>query len=405
MQKTGACRPSPLRIGAAVLAGTSLVACASRAEEPEPLPPIELVSVMPAASRDVDRITWNLARGEPDTLNPYASVTLSSGQVVKNICDALLSVDPEFNVGPGIAELEQVSDTRLVFTVLDGAVFSDGSPVTAEDVVFSMERAASPDSVVSYVFAHVDSITATSTREVTVELTEPDILFSSAMSTIAGTVLKKEWALAAVDAVGTPEGGLVCSGPFLLEDWTSGNSLTLRRNDAYWNDEVRPFAEQVEFTFVTDATAMAQALAAGEIDGGYDLPASAIPTLRDAGGGELVFGPSTTGFFLSVARPDGPLADLKLREALQHVVDRQALADVVFHGAAAPAYTQLTEGTWPSGERELYEQAYEPFVQGRAYDLEAARALVEESDYDGETVVLAIQAGNETSSRAAQLIQ
>ncbi len=338
-------------------------------------------------------------------MDPHASVTFSSGQVVNNVCDALLAYQPDFSIKPGIATAEEISDTEIVYTIREGATFSDGSPITATDVVFSLERAASPDSVIAYAFANVGSIDAVSDRQVRVVLIKPDVLFSRAMATVAGVILKKDWVEAAPNSVGTPSGGLVCSGPFVLEEWRSGNSIELRRNENYWDADKRPHAQTVEFQFITDASAMTQALSAGDIDGSYDLPATSIPILRNSDAGQLVFGPSTSGFSMSLARPDGPLSDPDLRNALQLMIDRESLAEVVFNGAASPGFTHLTQGTWPAAERDIYETASKQFEDERTFDMDAAKALVEKSSYSGATVVLAIPAGNDTSSRAAQLIQ
>ncbi len=70
----------------------------------------------------------------------------------------------------------------------------------------------------------------------------------------------------------------------------------------------------------------------------------------DSPTGNLVFGPSTQSVRFDVAGPEGPLADLKLREALVHVVDREAIAEAIFNGAATPLYTYVTPTTWPNAE-------------------------------------------------------
>ncbi|MEW9548442.1 ABC transporter substrate-binding protein [Nonomuraea sp. NPDC050783] len=392
----------------ALIVSTTVAACGGSPTEVPAAPtidPAKLISSLPAAKGDVDNVVWNLTAGEPDTLDPRNAANYSSGQIVKNVCDSLLAVKPDFSTGPGLATLDQRSPTELVFTLRDGITFSDGTPVTADDVVYSLKRSADPASVVSFVFLYVEAIKKTGDKEVTVTFKQPDALFAGGMATISGAVVKKEWAERARENVGTPSGGLVCSGPFTLGEWRSGSGLTLKRNDSYWNKELRPFAKQVAFTFVTDATAVARALDAGEIDGAYELPVTAVPSLRKSQKGRLVFGPSTQSVSLGVARPDGPLADNKLRQALQRAVDREGLAKVVFQGAAEANYTLLPPATWPNAQRDLYRAAYDKYVKERAYDINAAKTLVQGSSYKGEPVVLATMAGDETMSRTAQLVQ
>lgn len=388
------------------LAGAVLVltACSdSSGEESEsPVRSEDLVSSLSPAKGDVDLVTWNLD-SEPDTLDPGNAATYSSGTVVKNLCDALLTVDADYDLTPHLADYEVVDPTTIVFTVRDDATFWDGKPVTAADVAYSMQRYMKPELILSFVFANVRSVEVTGSNQVTVRFAIPDELFLNAMPAIV--VLEKSFTERAGDQFGTPSGGIMCSGPFELEDWTSGRNLTITRNDRYWNPGRRAFAKTVRFSWVADGTALTQALASGEIDGAYEISAASVPALRKAKTGRLTFGPSMQSTNLNIANPGGVLGDPEVRQAMQLAIDRKALADVVFNGAAAPVYTAVTPETWPNDQKATYQAAYDGWAKRRAYDPAAAKKLVEESGYDGTRIVLAIQAGDETSSRAAQLVQ
>ena len=397
-----------LRAAVVTIAMLAVTACSSsEGNEDSDTVDVEgrLVAQMPAAKGDVDQIVWNLTDGEPDVLDPRMAATYSGGQVVNNLCEPLVTIDAEYNLSPNLAEFEQVSPSELRYTLTAEATFWDGTPVTAEDVAYSLNRAADPSSIVSFIYANVESIEATGEREVTVRFSKPDEMFNSEMTTIAGLIVQKDFTEKAGDKVGTPGGGLMCSGPFELTSWTSGDSIEITRNESYWNPDRRPFAKNVKFTFVTDTTAVTQALESGEIDGAYELSASSLGALADSSTGNLVFGPSTQSVRLDVAGPDGPLADLKLREALTHVVDREAIAEAIFNGAATPLYTYVTPTTWPNAESDLYQAEYNKFESARTYDVETAKSLVEESSYDGQEIVIAVSAGDETQGRVAQLLQ
>ena len=272
-------------------------------------------------------------------------------------------------------------------------------------MAFSLKRASEPDNIISFAFLNVKSIAVTSQDEVTIDFMKPDALFLNALANITGVVMERKFSEEAGDRLGTPTGGLMCSGPFKLDSWKVGSEIQLSRNDAYWNPERRPFASDVTFSFVTDGTALAQALNSGEIDGAYEIPASAIPALQKSTTGRVAFGPSMQGLNLNVANPGGTLGDLKLREAFQRIVDRDAIAKAVFHGAATANYTALTPATWPNDETAVYQAAYDKIKAGRSYDVAAGKKLVQESGYDGAPIVLAIKAGDETMSRTAQLLQ
>ncbi|MGW1668158.1 ABC transporter substrate-binding protein [Streptomyces sp. NPDC002324] len=387
-----------------VLAASTLTACSGGTTgKQKPVSADDLISSLPAAKGPVDRIVWNLTEGEPDTLDPANAATTASGQVVRNLCDSLLTTDAEFRLKPNLASYEQVTPTKLVLTIRQGTRFWDGTTVTAEDVAFSLRRAADPSKITSYLFANVSSMKATGADKITVDFKRPDEMFTSEMANIV--VIKKAFAEKAGDKLGTPAGGLMCSGPFKLDEWTSGDSITMSRNDAYWNTARRPFAKSVKFTFVTDATSLTQSLNAGEIDGAYELSAASVPALRKSQKGRLVFGPSPQSVNIYVARPDGVMADGDLRAALQRMIDRAALAKAVYHGAATPMYTMTAPASWPVDQRAVYEKAYKSYETSRSYDMAAAKKLVEKSSYKGQEIVLATQAGDDAQSRTAQLVQ
>ncbi|ROR46533.1 ABC transporter substrate-binding protein [Kitasatospora cineracea] len=397
-----------LRAAAGLLAGTTLVACSGQGGQNTAGPKVEaskLVSKLPDPKGNVSTVKWNVY-GEPETLDPRNAVNYGSGQITRNMCEGLFKMDPEFKVSENLASAyQQVSPTELKLTIRAGVKFWDGKPLTAEDVAYSLKRSAAEDSVVNFGFIFVKGIQATGPMEVTLTFSQPDANFVDNLATLAGVVIEKDWAEKTGDKVGTSTGGLMCTGPYKFGSWQSGTGITIQRNDAYWNADLKPRAAEIDFSFIADDTALAQALDAGEIDGSYELPPSTLAKLLKSKSGQVVFGPSTQSTALSVANPGTPLADAKLRDAFQRSLDREAIAKVIFNGAAEPNYTELTPETWPTAERSLYQPDYDKWVKARSYDPEAAKKLVKESTYDGRPLVLAIMAGDETASRVAQLVQ
>ncbi len=395
---------------AAAAVGMSLLlvsACSggSSADDETPNVSDNLVSSMSPAKGDIDKLTWNLTAGEPDTLDPRNAATYGGGQVTGNLCDPLVRVDADYNLTPNLVSFKQESPTKLVYTLVADATFWDGKPVTVEDIAFSLNRAKAPESIVSFIYANVKSIDVTGDKEVTVTFTKPDELFNNEMSTIAGLVVEKAYAEKNAKTFGTSAGGLMCSGPFKLESWKSGDSITMSRNDNYWNEKYRAHAASVKFTFVTDSTALTQALNAGEIDGAYEVSPDAIKPLKSDGRNAVVFGPSTQSLKLDVANPGGATADRTFMKGLQKIVDRDALAKVIYKGAATPLYSFITPTTWPNDQSDQYQKAYDVLAKDRSFDPADAKKLIEESDYDGQELVVAIPAGNSVLSKTAQLIQ
>ncbi|MFH8805613.1 ABC transporter substrate-binding protein [Streptomyces sp. NPDC017936] len=382
-----------------------LVSCSGNDDKDAQVDATKLVSKLPAGKGTVGTVKWNVY-GEPDTLDPRNAVNYGNGQIARNLCEALFKTDEKFNVTGNLASsYKQVSPTELKLTIRDGVKFWDGKTLTAQDVAYSLKRSAAEDSVVSFGFLFVKDIKVTGPMEVTLTFSRPDANFTSSLASLAGVVIEKEWAEKTGDKVGTPTGGLMCTGPYKFGSWRSGSGITIERNDAYWNTALKPQVKRVDFSFISDDTALAQALDAGEIDGSYELPPSTIAKLSKSKSGRVIFGPSTQSTALSVANPGTQLEDPNLREAFQRSLDRESIAKVIFSGAATPNYTELTPATWPNAERELYQPAYDKWVKTRSYDQAAAKKLVEKSKYDGSPLVLAVMAGDQTASRVAQLVQ
>lgn len=392
-------------VGIALVALSVTAGCTSPAPQKERAE-IDLTSrAEPAATEAVDELVWNLPQGEPNSIDPPNSPTFSGAGVVSNLCDPLVRIDEEYNLQSNLASFEQVSPTQLVYTLDADATFWDGTPVTVDDVVFSLQRAAAPEALVSFIFANVASISATGPSEVTIDFAQPDVLFNRSMATFAGMIVQKAFTESAGAAFGTSSGGVMCSGPYKFVSWTPGENLVIEKNADYWNDDVPALADKVTFRFITDTSAYTQALNAGEINGSYQLDPSAIPPLSSSGEGRLFYGPSMESTMLSIVVPGGVLADPKLREALQVMLDRDAIATSIFQGAATPLYWTVTPATWPNDQKDRYQAAYDEWVQARAFDMDKAKSLVEESSYDGSELSLAVGAGDETASLIAQLVQ
>lgn len=383
-----------------------MIAGCSTPTPAETAQPIELTTrALPAGEGAVDELVWNLPTGEPPTIDPPNAATYSGAGVVSNLCDTLLKINENYELSSNLVSWDQVNPTTLVYTLEADAAFWDGSPVTVDDIVYSLQRAASPESIVSFGFVNVSSIEATSDTEVTIEFSQPDVMFNPSMANFGGMVIQQKYTEAAGDSFGSASAGVMCSGPYKFVSWTPGESIVLERNDDYWNKDVPLLAENVTFRFITDSSAAAQALTAGEIDGSYQLDPAAIPALEGSDEGRLFFGPSMESVTMSIVNPEGPLADIGLRNALQRLIDREGIAEVVFQGAGAPLYTTLTPNTWPADVTAVYQTSYDRWTEERAFDVDSAKELVADSDYDGTPIVLATAAGDETTNKIAQLVQ
>jgi len=362
------------------------------------------------AAGPVDNINWALPYGEPPTLDPPNTAFYSSAFTVAQLCDTLLRYKPDLTTEPGLAEVTQPDPKTIQIQLKKGIKFWDGTEMTSDDVKYSLERTADPENITGFLFESVKSIDATDKYHVTIHLSKADELPIKELASFAGMVYEKKYAEGKGKSFGTSSGGIMCSGPFELAKWNPGKDIELKANPSYWDPKYKPHAKTVDLQFFSETSALTNALVSGEAEGAYEVPPQAIPRLEGAGTGELHFGPALLYYNFSAMRPEGPLTDHKVWEALERTIDRKALAEVVFHGAAEPNYTLLAKNTFDPEAEALWEAAYKPYEEagekfGSSEALEEAKKLVEESEYNGEPIVFIVQAGDITGRDVAQLIQ
>lgn len=365
-----------------------------------------LTTQLPAAKGDIDHLNWAMPAGEPGSIDPTQGSDLSPTFVTSNLCDSLLKQNPDFSIAPNLAaRVDSPNPTAYVYTLRDGVRFWDGKPMTADDVVWSLKYAARPESFVAFFFENVKSIEKTGPNQVTVKLKKPDILFNKELSGSAGAVMEKAFSENAGKKLGTAKGRLMCTGPFKLQSWNSGQSIELARNDSYWDPAARPKAKTVSLKFLSDSTALAQALISGEVDGAYEVPPAIIPGLQKSGSGKLHQGPSTEYLEMGALHPGGVLANPDVRKALFWSIDRKALASAVYHDTATPNYTLVSTNSFDPAAKTVYQQAYAKYQKEHSLSVEQAKQIVQQAGATGKTVKLAVLAGDATQSQLAQLMQ
>lgn len=355
----------------------------------------------------IDGFTWGLPYGEPQSLDPIKSYGDSENTVLANVCESLQRENPDLSISDGLATFKQQSPTTLVYTVRPGVTFSDGKPLTADDIVYSLERNRD-EQLASYwaapFYNNVRSIEKSSDTEVTVRLSRPDAVFNRMMATAAGAIGERDYIERQGKSYGTPKGGLMCTGPYALDSWQSGSRITLKANDRYWDEKLQPKASQITFSFVTDESTLASALTSGQIDGTYDVPAAAVSQLREtADGGTLTFGAGTSFFAFRPTQRKGPLADVRIRQALSLALDRKAIARVIFQGTAVPSVTPASPGAW-SYARKTFQEGYDRLPKP-TFDLDQAERLVGQAGNPTATIRIALPADQRVYADTAQALQ
>lgn len=389
-------RPLARRLGAALATGLAgalvLSACTADPSDPDATaaPEWKLTAQTAAPSGDIDSFTW-VSYSEPYSLDYAYAFDYADNQVLANVCESLLRLNPDYTLSPGLAEsFAHPTPETWVYTIREGVTFHDGTPLTAADVVASMSRHLDPEVGSSWFSAYqnVASIEQTGDREVTVTMTQADSQFNLAMGGSAG-VVESAATLAEKGAdYGNSTGLVNCTGPFALTAWKSGESVTLTRYDDYWDESLRAEAGEVEILFMTDSNARVNALKSGEVDGGWMIPTDAIAQLQDSGKGEVYFGLNTAVGSLIVSSMDGPLGDERVRRALLMAMDRQGILDAAAKGYGEVTDALTTDSVWVGASDAALEEAFDG-LEEYPYDVEAAKKLIDEAGVAGEEIVIA----------------
>jgi peptide/nickel transport system substrate-binding protein len=335
------------------------------------------------------------------------SADYSPDIMVSNLCDNLLRLTPTFGIEPALAtSWHYTNPTTLIFDLRHGVHFWDGHEMTSDDVVYSMLRNLNPNDqpVNGAYYGSVKSIVASAPYQVTVNFKTPDELFVKEMATIAGSVAEKAYLQKKGNAFGTASGGVMCTGPYELKQWSPGNDIVLQANPNYWDPAYRPHIKTITVKFIIQASTLTSGLLSGEIDGAYGVPAPSYPELRSSSGGTLYFGPSLVITELAPTSTTGPISNVKIRQALSLALDRRAIADVIYDGAATPNEALTPATAWDPAARSVYQSAYAKLGSPTPNLAEASR-LVRSVPNHSQPIVLALLAGDQTELELATAVQ
>ena len=360
---------------------------------------IGLLALTSMAGAGAQTLRW-ASQGDPQTLDPHSQNEGLTNMVNGQVYERLTRRDRKLAIVPGLAtEWTQVSPLLWRFKLRPGVKFHDGQPFTADDVVFSVQRAAAPTSQVS-VYANAVG-TARKIDELTVEfqLSTYNPIFLQHLDTLwimskswseANRVVRpldfknKEESFAGMNANGT--------GPYRLLTRQPGVKTVFKRNPAWWG-KFDGNVQDVVFTPISnDATRLA-ALVSGEIDFVLDPAPRDVPRLRNTSGVKVIDGPENRLIFIGmdqardkllyakVAGDKNPFKDIRVRKALYQAVDVEAMRIKLMNGLSLP-----TGSPTPSQTAGFYDAALEARYP---FDIAAARKLMGEAGYpDGFEVTL-----------------
>lgn len=334
----------------------------------------------PANTETTDKTLKICLGSEPSTIwgSAVGKIENESQYIVGALMDTLVTVDQ--NTGDVLPDLatswEWTDSTHCKFTLRDDVTMSDGAALTAEDVVYSVGvwTSASANTDTGR-YLDVATTKADDAHTVTIgfNTTAPDLL-SMLSWTNFGIVSKAE-----VDALGGLETAAnnpqLGSGKYKFKEWQKGQSITLERNDNYWNKDYKGYYKEIVFTFISDAASRALAVQSGDCQVACDMPVSQASTYisnQDVKTVLFTFGQNDHLWYnMTEGRAT---ADQKVREAIDKALDFDALAQVATGG-----FGQAVLGYFDPGSK-YYNETYTK--EERAVDVEGARQLLKEAGYE-----------------------
>lgn len=331
-----------------------------------------LLASTAAFAQSANKLTWS-AGSQVGNLDINSSLEGTSRRLLKgNVGEGLTKVvikDGKLSWEPWLStSWEQVEKTRWRFKLRSDVKFSDGNPMTAQDVVFSVNKIADPASGKTSILNNIASAEKVDDQTVDIITKSPDFFVYRAVAEIV--IQPDGWGKTDPKKAGET---LVGTGPYKLASVSGGHDLaTLTRNDAYWGQ--KPFFDEIDLRVIPDSGARLAALNAGEVDVAFDL----APDLAQAAPASLTT-PATEVDILRINALNPPLNDVRVRQALNYAVDQKVLTDNIRLGfAGLPNGQSVTKPV----------HGYNPDIKDYGYDPEKAKALISEAGASGATINL-----------------
>jgi peptide/nickel transport system substrate-binding protein len=311
--------------------------------------------------------------GSKDTLDPHAPVTAADIARCLNLYEPLLVWNNDYKVEPGLAESVEASADALTWTVTmrSGATFHNGQPVTAEDAWLSIRRVADPKAPLS-AGGQLSQIIDFESSKV-VDETTLQIVLSTPFALL--DTLLAEYTLGIIPGGEFDPANPVGTAPFAYKSFEAGKTSTFTKFADYWGEPA--FVDELQIQDFADDNAKVNALQAGQIHTLDNLPYNLVESIEGSGGGVLI---ADAGAWVPFTmRVDtAPFDDVRVRQAMRLIVDRQAMIDQTLSG-----YGSLGNDLYAP-----FDEAYASDLPQREQDIDQARSLLQQAGQEGLQVEL-----------------
>lgn len=307
---------------------------------------------------------------EPNTFDPHLTTGRASESFMSNVFDGLTLHNQEGELVPGLAtSWEPLDDLTWEFTLREGVTFHNGEPFNAEAVKFTLDRVLDPDrnATIQPLLQNITEVEIVDDYTVLIKIAEPDLLLPARLAELYGSIMPPQYVqeqgdeYIALNPIGT--------GPFIFQEWVKDDHITLIANEDYWGGA--PEAKEVTFRPIKENGARVAALLAGEVDIINGIPVVQESIVSNFPGVRSIRVPVPRIYYMSLDVRKPPFDDVRVRQAVNYAVDRQAIVDNLFSGFGVPAAVNFPRASW----------GFNPELAPYPYDPEKAMELLAEAGY------------------------
>jgi len=320
--------------------------------------------------KDGTRESFSVAmKAEPPNLDPHNHTTLVGFGIQRLIYDTLVAQDENGNIIPKLAKSwDVISDIAVRFYLRDDVYFHNGEKLTAEDVRFSIQRSATNKSSRT-LFSAFDGVKTNVIDDYTIDvyLKYPFAPIYNYLASPRGDIISKK----ALEEMGESEFGRnpVGSGPFVFSKWVTGDRIELTRNTNYWGPE--PKYNNFVARFITEPTNRAIELETKGVDAIFDVSPSDIARLKKTPNVKVLQGPGYKTSFITMSFAAPEFEDIRIRKALAHALDVEAIVKAVYKDGAQVADSVISPRVF--GYKKVGPYEYNP---------ELSRQLLKEAGFE-----------------------
>ncbi|MFC9708281.1 ABC transporter substrate-binding protein [Paenibacillus sp. NPDC056933] len=324
----------------------------------------------------------------------HNQITSNNAFAIDKVFESLVAFDSKGEIVDWLAKSHNISDDGLTYTFVlrDGLKFSNGTDVTAEDAVFSLERHLKVGGPLA-ISAKVDTIKAKDSHTLVITLKEPYTPFISELSNFSNGIIPNNFGgVTEEEFFKKPVG----TGPFVVEQWDPAGDVTFTKNTHYWQ-EGKPSVDKLVYKLIEDDSQAINQLKAGEVDAIESLALQNADEIKNGADTTVATNGSWVTEQLFFNTLDKHFSDVHVRRALALALDRDGLTKALTFGYAQTA-NSLLPTTIPYNSNDT--------LKALNFDVNAAKAELAKSAFpDGFTTKLLVASGNSTRAQEAQIIQ